>query len=129
MTPKDKTQVSRQSEIGKKGEVLAAEFLQELGFIILERNWRYKKAEVDIIAKDGKVLVFTEVKSRSSTHFGRPEDFVDDKKKKMMTAAISYYMEAHQHNWEIRFDIISVIFDSEKQYRLQHFKDAFFPGL
>ena len=116
-------------DLGTLGENTAVSYLLEQGAQILHRNWKCSAGEIDIIAMVDEYLVFVEVKSRSSTIFGRPEDFVDDKKKKRMSAAISYYMEEHEHDWEIRFDIVSVIFDSSKQYRLQHFADAFFPGL
>jgi putative endonuclease len=90
-------------------------------------NWRYKKAEIDIIAKKGALLVFIEVKTRSYTFFGQPEDAIDTKKESFYIDAAQRYMEKIGHLWEIRFDIISVILDKNlKQQKLTHFKDAFF---
>ena len=78
---------------GKKGEDIAVDYLVEKGYVVLERNWRFKKAEIDIIAKDDDgTLVFVEVKTRTYTYFGEPEAFVDDKKKSLMLYAASEYM-------------------------------------
>lgn len=66
--------------LGIEGEDFAVTFLKKLGWQILERNWRNKKAELDIIAKDGEILVFVEVKTRSTNYFGPPEWAVTEKK-------------------------------------------------
>ncbi len=115
-------------ELGKQGERIAKNYLVNLGWIILETNWRYSKAEIDLIAKEGDVLVFLEVKTRSDNYFGEPEDFVAFKKEHLMASAASAYMEQIDHEWEIRFDIIGIVMDNQQQYHLKHIKDAFFPG-
>ena len=68
------------NDLGEKGEEMAVLFLQKHGYEILERNWRYKKAEVDVIAQKKEVLAVIEVKTRSSNYFGNPQDFVNQKK-------------------------------------------------
>jgi len=119
--------VLNNTEIGRLGEELAVKFLLKAGYVILEQNWRFKKAEIDIIAKDQETLVFIEVKSRSNISFGQPEEFVDDSKESMMMDSAQRYMEMIEYDWEIRFDIISVVFDkSLKVRKIDHFKDAFF---
>ena len=122
-------QMARQNELGKKGEQLAKDFLEKKGYKILAENWRYSRAELDLIALDDDVLVIIEVKTRSYEHFGPPEDFVSEKKQRLMTLAGAAYMEKHHHTWQVRFDVISIIVDSKQQYRIQHFPDAFWPGL
>lgn len=109
---------------GQKGEELAAQFLEKKGYQIVARNFRYKRAEVDIIAQQGNLLVFVEVKARSSTTFGYPEDFVDEKKAALIIAAAEYYI--NENNWEgmIRFDIISVML--QPRIGIHHFEDAFY---
>jgi putative endonuclease len=72
--------VSHKIETGNKGETLAADFLVEKGFQILERNYRYKHAEIDLIVQKNDWVLFIEVKTRSSFEFGEPEEFVDDRK-------------------------------------------------
>lgn len=120
--------MGKHNELGKKGEEIAADFLVKKGYQLLETNWRHRKAEIDIIAKLDDVLIFIEVKSRSNSFFGRPESFVDAKKQQLIADAASVYMEEVGHEWEVRFDIISVLFHNEVYQSVDHFKDAFFPG-
>lgn len=121
--------MARQQTIGNLGEEKATLFLQEIGYKILERNWRFSKAEIDVIAKDGEVLVFVEVKSKSYTFFGAPEESVSAYKENLIIDAAHQYMIKIGHDWEIRFDIISIVFDKNKDASITHFKDAFFPSL
>jgi putative endonuclease len=114
-------------ETGKTGEDLAAAHLEAKGLRILHRNWRFGRAEVDIVAEDGKVLVLAEVKTRRSAQFGRPEEFVSAKKQRFMAEAASQYMEQFGYDWEIRFDIVSVLFLPGAAPQIEHFPDAFFP--
>ncbi len=118
--------MARHHQTGERGERIAADYLTALGWDILERNWRFGRAEVDIIAREGKVLVFVEVKTRSSLRFGPPEAFVSPYKEVLLTDAAGMYMEKIGHDWEIRFDIIAVLLQGD-QYRIEHFRDAFFP--
>jgi len=120
--------MSQHHDLGKKGEQLAVEFLAKKGVQILERNWRYRRAEIDIIAKEGDVLLFVEVKTRSDVYFGRPESFVSQRKRDLMADASAVYMEEIGHDWEIRFDIIAIIVHNEMHHSIDHIKDAFFPG-
>jgi len=115
-------------EVGKDGEARAANFLKEKGYDILETNWRYRRAEVDIIARDEDVLVFIEVKTRSSAKWGAPELSVNARKQQLLADAASAYMEETNHGWAIRFDILSVIIINEAYEEIKHFQDAFLPG-
>ena len=117
--------MSTHLELGNRGESLAERLLLEDGYQILERNWRFSRAEVDIIAKDGEVLVFVEVKTRSSEIFGQPEESISPKKEALLKDAAAVYMEQIGHQWEIRFDIISILIKGDG-YSIEHFKDAFF---
>ncbi|MCL4163879.1 UNVERIFIED_CONTAM: hypothetical protein GTU68_031920 [Idotea baltica] len=78
---------------------------------------------------DGASLVFVEVKTRSSMIWGQPELSVTDKKERLLIDAAGAYMEKIGHTWEIRFDIVSVVVINEKYNEINHFQDAFFPGL
>lgn len=108
--------------IGKEGERLAAEFLQKKGFSIEAQNYRFKKAEIDIIAKREDWLLFIEVKARSSSAFGDPEDAVDSPKISHIYDAAEEYI--FQQNWQghVRFDVIAIKFGREIQ--IEHFEDA-----
>jgi len=121
--------MARHNDIGHAGEAIAKRYLEERSYRILEANWRYRRAEVDLIAMDGKTLVFVEVKTRNTTAFGEIEDFVTRKKEDMLIAAAHAYMEHIDHDWEIRFDIIAILYLDEQSYSVKHIEDAFFPGL
>ena len=119
--------MSKTREIGDKGEQMAVDLLQTKAYQILERNWRFSRAEIDIIAKQKDILVFVEVKTRSTALFGEPEEFLSAKQEALITDAAAVYMEQIGHEWEIRFDIISIILQTP-QPTIRHFEDAFFPG-
>lgn len=112
------------NELGEKGEVLAVNFLQKKGYQILEKNYRYLKAEVDIIAQKEEVLVAVEVKTRSTDYFGDPQDFVNPKKIKLLVSAIDYYVTERNLDVEVRFDIIAIV-KSENGFKIEHLEDAF----
>ena len=114
---------------GEQGEALALEYIKDKGYQVLITNWRYRRSEVDIIAMDGKILVFIEVKTRSSDYFGKPEMAVNKRKKKLLIDAAAAYMQEIIHTWEIRFDIIAIVLRSDNDIEIQHYIDAFFPGL
>ena len=113
------------NDLGKKGEALAVEFLQKNNYQILERNWRFKKAEIDVIAKKNDVLAVVEVKTRSSNYFGNPQDFVNPKKIQLLVEAINEYVISKNLDVEVRFDIIAITKNQEK-FEIKHLKDAFF---
>jgi putative endonuclease len=110
-------------EIGKKGENMAVDYLKELNYDIVSRNFRYGRIEIDIIAKHQNVLVFIEVKTRSSGIFGFPEESVDEAKQESIQECAEEYI--YRENWEgeIRFDIIAI--NLEETPRINHIRDAF----
>lgn len=119
--------MAQHNDTGRAGEELAAQFLEQQGIQVLHRNWRFGRAEVDIVALDSPILVLVEVKARSSDHFGRPEEFVSVKKQRFLAEAASRYMEMYGHDWEIRFDVVAVLFRTGTAPEITHFRDAFFP--
>jgi putative endonuclease len=115
-------------DLGRKGESLAKTFLEGLGYEILDENWTHGKAEVDLIAYKDRMIIFTEVKTRTSNGFGEPEDFVDMRKQRLLADAADEYIYLMDHQGEVRFDIISVLFDRNENYTLKHIEDAFWPS-
>lgn len=113
------------NQLGKYGEELAADYLKDSGFRIIAMNWTFGKAEVDIIASFDRYIVFVEVKTRSGTDFGLPEDFVSPSKQKRLQWAAEGYIYQHDYKGEVRFDIVSVLFDSTGKYKINHIEDAF----
>ncbi|WP_026463456.1 YraN family protein [Adhaeribacter aquaticus] len=110
---------------GAKGEELATSYLQQKGYLILKRNFRYKRAEIDIIAQKNNILVFAEVKTRTSSQYGYPEDFVNQKKINLFLLAAEEYIT--EINWlhDIRFDIIAITYSSANNSNILHIEDAF----
>lgn len=111
-------------KIGDKGEGLALEYIQNLGYSILATNWRYRHKEVDIIAIDAGFLVFVEVKTRSNTKFGEPYEAVTAQKEKFLLDAAEHYIEEKEIDKEVRFDIISIELNQNTSH-INHIKDAF----
>ncbi|WP_304201065.1 YraN family protein [Flavobacterium alvei] len=113
------------NELGKLGEELAVEFLQKEGYEILETNWTFQKAEIDIIAKNENTLAIVEVKTRSSLEFGLPQDFVKPKKIQLLVKAVNEYVISKNIDIDVRFDIIA-IHKEDKSFVIEHLKDAFY---
>jgi putative endonuclease len=120
--------MSQHYELGKKGEELATVFLEEEGYKILHRNWRFGKDEIDIIAQTDKFLVIVEVKTRSTDYFGDPEEAVDKQKQRFLVRAADVYIKQKEIDLEVRFDIISIIFE-KGTHTIRHIEDAFYPTL
>lgn len=113
-------------EKGQHGEDAAVALLLQQGYRVLCRNWRYKNLEVDIIAEDHGILVFVEVKTRSTTAFGMPDEFVDRVKQSRLIRAANQYIAANRYGGEIRFDVVSVLYSArEGTYRAHLIRDAF----
>ena len=120
--------MAQHNELGQKGEETAARYLAGLGYKILERNWRFEKQEIDIVAKDGDWLVIIEVKIRSSSFFGDPAEAVNRKKRKGLVRAADAYVDRKNISCEVRYDIISIIREGDRE-DIRHIKDAFYPTL
>ncbi len=110
---------------GQKGEEIAAKYLVDKGYSILELNWRFKNLEADIIATKSKMLVIAEVKTRKSNYFGEPETFVNKQKQKNLIRTAHEYILRNNLDLEVRFDIISVMMNDSTA--VKHIEDAFYP--
>lgn len=113
--------------IGKLGEDEASKYLKSKGYTLIQRNYRTRYGEIDIIAKDGKYIVFVEVKTRSSTYFGFPREAVDKyKQSRIKNVSILYLAQKKLINSNIRFDVVEVILDENKNVKsVLLIKDAF----
>ena len=120
--------MAQHNELGRRGESLAKAHLENAGYEILDENWMHGRLEVDLIAYKDKVIIFTEVKTRTGTGFGMPEDFVDARKQKLLADAADEYIYLMNHQGEVRFDIIAVLFDKQTNYTINHIEDAFWPS-
>ncbi len=116
------------NDLGRKGELMAKLYLEQQGYEIMDENWCHGKAEIDLIAYKDKVIIFTEVKTRTGNGFGEPEDFVDNRKQRLLADAADEYIYLMNHQGEVRFDIIAILFRNEENYKLNHIEDAFWPS-
>lgn len=117
--------MAQHNALGKKGEQLAVDFLLKKGYRIVARNYRFNKAEVDIMAQHGDTLAVVEVKTRSTADFGNPQDFVKPKQIKNLVMAVDEYVTKNALDVEVRFDIIAII-KQNNTFEIEHLKDAFF---
>lgn len=118
--------MAKHNELGKEGEKAASEFLRSLGYEILGINLIFGKAEIDILALYKNVLIVVEVKTRTSAAFGNPEEFVSEKKQLLLFSAAEDYLNKENLNYEVQFDIISII-SIENTFKINHIPNAFFP--
>ena len=117
--------MAQHNELGKKGEQLAVDFLLENGYEIAKRNYRFDKAEVDIIATKEDTLAIIEVKTRSTSDFGNPQDFVKPKQIQRLVKAVDAYVTVNNLDVEVRFDIIAIV-KEKKGFSIEHLENAFY---
>lgn len=117
--------MAEHNELGKEGEKVAADFLKKEGYTILQANYVFQKAEIDIIAQKGNILAVVEVKTRTTLDFGLPQDFVKPKKIQLLVKAVNQFVEDNDLDAEVRFDIVA-IHKKRDGYDIEHLIDAFF---
>jgi len=117
--------MANHNDFGKIAEDMAADYLQKNGYIILARNFRFQKAEIDIIAEKGDIIIIVEVKARSTDAFMLPQEAVTKTKIKSIVSAANHYLEEADKKNEVRFDIISVLPDEKRKLSIDHIIDAF----
>ena len=114
--------------LGRQGELIASTHLQKNGYLILERNWRFGREEIDIIAEKDGLIVFVEVKTRQTDYTGDPVMAVTESKKKIIVRTANEYVLSKNIEKEARFDIIGIVLN-KKETRIDHVEDAFFPTI
>ncbi|GET45764.1 MAG: YraN family protein [Capnocytophaga felis] len=113
------------NDFGKEAEQIAADFLVKNGHQILERNFTFGHAEIDIISQKGNTLHIVEVKARTSTAYGEPESFVSKQKIDLVIKATNHYIEKKDLDLEVQFDIISIVKNSI-EFNINYIEDAFY---
>lgn len=99
-------------DVGILGEDLAAEFLEGRGMVVLDRNWRCRHGELDLIAQDGAVLVFVEVKTRTGLGYGTPAEAITRAKAERLRRLAGLWLADQEHHWErIRVDAVTVVLE------------------
>lgn len=112
--------------IGNKGEEIASQYLENKGYQIIARNWQYMHRELDIVAVHQKELIFVEVKTRLEGSLLSPIEAVTLKKQKLLVHAADLFIQKHNLDFEVRFDIISIIY-SQTGFQIEHIENAFYP--
>ena len=113
-------------DTGDFGENMAVAYLLENEFEILERNWRYKHLEIDIIARKQNLFHIVEVKTRSSIEFGYPEQMIDYHKMQFLKNAAAHYQYEHPHWKWLQFDVIAILKKPTEEWALTFFEDVYF---
>lgn len=112
--------------LGRAGEQLAADYLEQQGLVVLARNWHCSTGELDIVATDGRTVVFCEVKTRSGVDYGAPLDAVSQYKVRRLRDLAKTWLHEHQlEGCPIRFDVVSVLWPPGDHPRIQHLAEAF----
>lgn len=117
--------MAKHNDFGKEAENKAAEFLEQKGYQILSKNYRYQKAEIDIIAKFENQIIIVEVKARSNDAFIEPYEAVNKNKIRLFTFAASQFLEENNIDLETRFDIVSILVVPHQELQIQHMEGAF----
>lgn len=123
--------MAKHNELGKWGEQLAERHLIDKGYYIRDRDWRFGKRDLDIIAvsEQQNLLVFVEVKTRQNDKFTEPEAAVDPRKIRNLGIAANAYIKEFALDYEIRFDILTIVGTEEADARIEHTENAFNPLL
>lgn len=109
-------------DLGNSGEQIAVEYLEKIGFKILNRNFYCKQGEIDIVARDGDEVVFIEVKTRTNTNFGNPSEAVDYRKQKHIYKSAKYFLCKYKMlDAHIRFDVVEVLV-KDGRFNVNHIK-------
>ena len=116
--------MAKHNLLGTKGEDLAVEYLKEKGHNIIERNWRFSGYEIDIISEDQEFIVFVEVKTRSTSHWGNPEEAIGKQRMRRMINGASNYLKLNNIDRPARFDVVAIIV-SDKEKEIEYFEAAF----
>ena len=113
-------------QFGDRGEDIAADFLSNNNFKIIERNYRYGHGEIDIIAKDGEILVFIEVKTRKNLEFGPPElAITKSKQSQIRKISEAYLIDKNITDMDCRIDVVAILMEKNLPPKITHIENAF----
>lgn len=119
------------NELGRWGEDMAAKYMEERGWYVRHRDWRYDHKDLDLVCidADDTTIVVVEVKTRSTDEYGRPAEAVDlEKRSNIISCAGRYMHDNRKENRYLRFDIISIVGTPDTGFKLEHVEDAFTPA-
>lgn len=117
--------MAKHNEFGKEGEQIAVDFLIQKGYVIKNRNYRYLKSEIDIIAQKDDILAIVEVRARSNDQIIPIADTITPKKIKLLVMGADAYVTSNALDVEVRFDIITIL-KNKKIFKIEHLESAFY---
>ncbi len=118
--------MAKHNLLGQKGEDIAARYLEQKGYTVQDRNWHCGHKDLDLVVTKDDTIVFVEVKTRTSTDWGDPQDFIDDRKIRRIVNSADAYLRFNQVDMDVRFDIVSIVAESG-EFKVEHIEQAFFP--
>jgi putative endonuclease len=125
-TPQRTPTTDSRSALGGYGERVAVRALTDAGLVVLDRNWRCRDGELDVVARDGDALVFCEVKTRRGTGFGHPAEAVTSAKRRRLRLLARAWLAEHDHHApDLRFDVVGVHVPASGPVRVTHLRNAF----
>jgi putative endonuclease len=125
-TPHKSPTPDHRAALGSYGERIAVRALTDAGLHVLDRNWRCREGELDLVARDGDALVFCEVKTRRGTGFGQPAEAVTASKRRRLRLLARAWLAAHDHHApDLRFDVVGVHVPASGPARVMHLRNAF----
>ncbi|MFP4366305.1 MAG: YraN family protein [Bacteroidales bacterium] len=119
--------MAEHNDLGKMGEEMAVRHLTRNSCLVLERNWRFRRLEIDIIARSESELIIAEVKTRRADFLEPPAESVNKRKQKLLIRAANAYVSISKLDLDVRFDIVTVIFTDKTNFSICHIKNAFYP--
>jgi len=120
------TYMAKHNILGHEGEDMAAKYLEQKGYVVLDRNWHCGHKDLDLVVTKDNVVVFVEVKTRTSTDYGDPQDFVDIRKIRRIVNSADAYLRFRCIDMDARFDIISIVVGGG-DFKVEHIEQAFLP--
>ena len=118
--------MARHNILGKEGEDMAAGYLEQKGYTVLDRNWRCGHKELDLVVTKDNTVVFVEVKTRTGSEWGDPEDAVTDRKIRRIVSSADAYIRFNQIDMDARFDVVSIVVEGG-EFKVEHIEQAFYP--
>jgi len=113
------------NELGKRGEEIARDYLQSNGYLVLDQNWRWRRKEIDLVARHGEEIIVVEVKTRVENFSAEPYESVTMKKIRNIVEVADHWLRFHKTDLECRFDVISITVKKDGSHTLEHFTGAF----
>ena len=122
------TYMAKHNILGREGEDIAAKYLEQKGYAVLDRDWHCGHKDLDLVVIKDNTIVFVEVKTRTGNEWGDPQDFITDRKIRRIVNSADAYLRFNQVDMDVRFDVISIVAEGG-EYKIEHIEQAFFPPI